>query len=269
MAFRVNFFLQQQGDRLGGWSENYWNSKTDLSACITAALALRTALMFAKGDQAVCPRYRISDPVVFRSGRTYIVGGASARVGNFPSDYQVTKLLLNFTSSITTTQQWFGGQTDASIVNGGYYDPSSSLGSLTAYANTLANGTNGWSVRSLNPAFPPIPVLSIDATTGTVTTGGHTYVTGDRIRISYVHGLTSANGLWRVIQIPSNTTQFNLAGWIASPLTPMLKSPNARVRLQSYTLSQITQVRIVRASNHRVGVPTGTFGGRRKRRKTG
>lgn len=268
MAFRVNFFIQQQGDRLGGWSENYWNSKTDRSQCIVSALALRAALMLAKGDQAICPRYRISDPAIFRSGQTYIVGGATGRVGNFPSDYQVTKLLLNFKSAITTTQQWFGGQTDSSIINGGYYDPSTSLGSMTAFANVLASGANNWCVRCLDPAFPPIPILAIDATTGVVTTGGHTYVTGDRVRISYVHGLTVANSIWKVIQIPSNTTQFNLAGWIASPLTPMLKSENARVRLQRYTLSQITEVRIVRSSNHRVGRPTGQFGGRPKKRRT-
>lgn len=276
MPFRINFFLTQQGDRIGGWSENYWNSGTDLTVVKTATLELRAALMQAKGSQANCPRYRIT-PIVFtsstippRSGKTYLVQGAQPRGGDsFPSDYQVTKLLLNFRGITTTTQQWFGGQVDDCVVSGGFYNPSASGSSLTIFGSLLASAGKGWSIYCLNPAFPGIPILSIDATTGTVTTGGHTFVTGDKIRISYVHGLLVANAIWKVIQIPSNTTQFMLAGWVPSPLTPFLKSPNARVRLQRYYMEQISQVEVVRSSNHRVGRPTGQFGGRPKRRRIG
>lgn len=267
-GFRVSFFCQQIGDRTAGWSENFWCSLTDRSQALVAAQNLAQALNFAKGSQTWVPRFRMSIPGVFRSGKTYIRSGAAPASTAYPSDYPVTKWLLQMVGNAVTTQQWFGGVLDSSVISGGVLDQAQVLAAGFARVRTqLLNQANGWQINALNPGTLPIPILSVDPATGTVTTGGHTYITGNRVRIQFVRGLTYANRIWRVIQIAGNTTQFVLAGW-APQTTPFLASPSASARQQNYLGQTIVQVNPVRSSNHRVGRPTGLFGGRPKKKRT-
>jgi hypothetical protein len=285
MAYRVSFFFTQQGDRLGGWSENYWNNAADYPTCLTRAQNLRPLLVTAKGDQTYCPRFRITNTSVFRSGITTIVAGAAPRVGISTgpivpsasgSDYLVTKLLLRLYSATKNTQQWFGGQADSAIVNGGYYLPGSiTNGPLFA---ALYNSANGWCVNTLPATQVYTPIASIDPVTGTVTLPPGAALPAlnpprlPRIRISGVRGLLYANAVWNCLLpgTPTTPPSFVLQGWAPNPQqqVPMSKSNNARYANQVFVLTQISGAAFIRSSNHRAGRPSGLVGGRQKRRAT-
>jgi hypothetical protein len=288
MAYRVSFFITQQGDRIGGWSENFWNNASDYNTCLNRALALRLLLTSAKGRQAYCPRFRITNTAVFRSGQTTIIPGAGpATLGVSlsytpiagSSDYQGTKILLRMTYQVTgalkSTTQWFGGQIDDAIINGGFYDPGSVSGASALFA-ALATTANGWCVNTLPTPQTYGPIASIDPVTGTVTLppGGALPLPNPprlpRIRISGVRGLVYANGLWNCIipGTPTSPPSFVLQGWAptAAQQIPMTRSNNPRFANQIYFLTPIQAANFIRSSNHRVGRPTGQFGGRPKKR---
>lgn len=271
MAFRVSFFWKQQVALEGGWSENFWNNGSDYGAVLTRALDLRTAMIAVKGNSPFCPRFRISDPAIFRSGKNTRIAGAAPGpnlAADFSADYPTTKWLLKLTGSTATVNQWFGGIRDESVNQGGFLNranPSVSQ-QFPAFAALLTNPALGWSVRVLNPAVLPIPILGINPTTGLVTVSAHNYLNDQVVRISRVRGLTEANGLWRVIIPPSSTTTFTLAGWVPSEQV-YTKSPAANVRLQTYIFQPISLAQIDRATSHKVGRPTELLGGRRKTRR--
>lgn len=280
MPFRVTYFFQYQGDRLAGWSENYWNNQGSFDALLPIAQKLGQKLIISKGVGVFWTRTRISVPGSPRNTTTLIndpavsSGSFSLDSPNVP-DYQQTKWLLQMAGPKppanqpggNTTLQWFGGTTDASIV-GAYLQPASVLASLFPQARAeLVKSSNLWSVYVLNPAVPAIPIVSIVPATGVVTCAGAiNFPTGALVRVSRIHNLTAANGLWRVTVNPADNTQFTLNNWTAQT-NIMGPSPKANVRYQTYSPLQIQGVSVVRSSNHKVGKPTGQFGGRKKTKR--
>ncbi len=279
MGYRVTIWFTQQGDRLGGWSENFWNNSPDVTTLIPRIQALRTMLVWLKGDQTYSPRYRYSEIGVFRSAQTIIVPGAAPRAAppmplaptTAGSDYLTTKIFMRLGSANGATQQWFGGQVDDAIVDGGYLNRNNAaIGNAAQLFALLANSANGWCVNMLPRVQVFNPISFIDNVTGTVTLPLAAALPATRIRIKGVRGLTAANGLWQVNQVavPTVPPTFVLRGWTAQPLAPMTKSNNPTWAAQIYALYPINGGGFVRSSNHRAGRPTGQVGGRPKKRKT-
>ena len=280
MPYRITFFFTDQGDRLGGWSENYWLNTTSEAAAQTAANLLGNLLTQAKASGVYWTATRFSVPGQPRNSFTIpqvpaYTSGSSPIGGINSADYQVTKWLLKMQGPIPgptvpgsgSTKQWFGGILDASVQSA-YLQQSVVMSSgFPKVVAALVNPSNLWSVNVLNPNYPPIAIVSIDPATGIVTTNGaYNFGSGavmaTVIRISRVRNLTYANGLWTWSAIGTFNNQFQLRNWQAQT-NVMKTSPKASVRPQLYQLQQILSVTPLRSSNHRVGRPTGLFGGRR------
>lgn len=269
MAWRASFFWTRQAELLGGWSENFWMDGVDKTGAVAACTALRAEFFQNKGYGVVCPRFRLSDPAVFRSGFDTKVVGAVAGTGSvdFSADYVSTKWLLKMVGDTATVSQWYGGVEDLSVQFGALNRSSSGISVGFARIKALMTANAGpWRVRVLNPAVLAIPVQRIDPVTGLVTVGAHNYLTGQRVRVARINGLTDANGIWRVTVPASSTTTFSLDGWLPSAQV-MIKSPSAQVRLQTYVYQHINDIRIERATSHKVGRPTQLLGGRRRKKK--
>jgi hypothetical protein len=269
MGFRVSFFWKQQAELEGGWSENYWADGVTSTQLVTYATTLRNLFNQVKGFGVWCPKFRISNPDVFRSGFNTRFPGAAPATGaaDRSADYFTTKWQIKQRCSAGTVTQWFGGCEDISIVRASLDRASTAISRNWAdVVAELQGAGRPWRLRMLDPTVLPIPVLTINPETGLVTVGAHNFLTNDRVRISRINGLTDANGIWRVINATSSTTSFSLAGWIPSTQV-YSKSPSAQVRLQKYAYQSITNISLERATSHKVGKPTDLLGGRRKKRK--
>ncbi len=278
MGWRVTFTYSDQGDRLGGWSENYWNNLTSQSAVTTAAFALGSRLSYCKAAGVYWTQTRFSVPGSPRNSFTVsnnpaYTSGTPVLGGPNSPDYQGTKWLLKMQGppppagvpGSGATKQWFGGVVDNSILSA-YLQQSVVISStFPSVVGLLTNAANGWSVNVLNPSFPPISIIAINSATGVVTcSGAYNFGAATVIRISRVRGLPYANGLWTWSPIGSSNFTFQLLNWLPQTAV-MTTSPKANVRPQLYILNSILSCTALRSSNHRVGRPTGLFGGKRKR----
>jgi len=268
MPFKVSFFSTQQSTLQGGWSENFWSSKLDLPACITAAQALRTKLDNLHGDQTVTPYIRISDSATFRDVKLIEIPTTPVATLTLAttSDYPSTALLLKMTSAENyVTRQWIRGLPDNIIRESGRYRPVAAyLADFNAFIAVLTSGGNGWSMRVLDRTVPKKVVQNITAA-GVVTVLAHGYAANAKVRISRAKGLTQANSVWRVTPVDADT--FSLQGWVTDNPSPVYLG-NGEVRLQTYVLKAIANVEVVRSSAHKTGRPFGLLGGRRRTRRT-
>jgi hypothetical protein len=277
MPYRVTFFFQFQGDRLAGWSENYWNNLADTTALNNAIQALGNKLMLVKAAGVQWTRTRVSIPGSPRNSYTLL----NVPINQFPpvpgsntssADYQQTKWLLQLTHAPfpanqpgqNSTRQWFGGITDTSVQNAQYQPNNPAYAIFNQLVGLLSSPANGWIMWQLNPAFPANPIIAINNTTGVVTTANAiSFGTATLVRVSRVRNLTAANGLWTWQPIVGANNQVQLLNW--TPQTNiMMTSPKATIRPQIYAQQTIVSASIVRSSNHKAGRPTGQFGGRRK-----
>lgn len=269
MAFRVATFWVLQADRLGGWSENFWLDTTDRGAAVNAAEDLVQKSKFAKASQPYCPRFRITDPAVFRSGKTtkrFGAGPPPEDQASYPADYITTKWQIRVNSQRGSTTQWIGGLPDDYVIKGSYNRDAITNPSWTTFIGYLLTSTAPWSVRVLDSTVPVKVIQEINNTTGIVTAKNHQLGENDRIRIKGVRGLTQANGLWNPILIPNNPDQFQLPTW--QPTTQVMTKSNASFRVQKYVYSRILSIEVIQATSHKAGRPTGLLGGSRKKRKT-
>lgn len=264
--FHVSLSWQQQVDRVGGWTENFWNNLDSQAAVYTKTIGLIHSLFNLKGNPAFCPRFRISEVGKFRSAKPYKTQQLPGNsVGpDTASDYPTTKLQVKFTgSTIQATTQWLGGLRDRDFSGGGFWLPQgASVNFWNSLVTTLTTIGNGWNIYVLDPSVVPFNITAIDPATGIVTTVGANILDQAKVRVKGVRGLTTANGIWRVTKVADQ--QYRLQGWV-STTQPMTKS-NASIRAQIYAGQPISKVEAIQSTSHKVGKPTGLLGGRRKRR---
>lgn len=269
MPFRVTFFWQQQSSKLGGWSENFWSSLSDVSSVQTAALALRTLMDNAKGAQVVCNTIRISDAATFRNVQNVLIPGAST-IPTTPSndaDYPSTALQLKMKAAGNySTTQWFRGIPDANVSNSGQYNPIPSyVSKISTIAAEITNSSKQWSVRVLDRTVLKKVVSNLAPTTGIVTCTAHGYGpagTTLKVRIQGFASPKVANKVWRITVIDADTFQLNFWQSTSGPVS----GNNPTARAQVYTYIQVSGLEVVRATSHRTGRPIGLLGGRRRRR---
>lgn len=268
MPWRVSFFHQVQQDLLGGWSENYWNSLSDLSAVTTAATALRTKLFLLKGYPVQLPTVRISDVANFREVKTLRFADAtvpSPIPDTSSADFVDTALLLKLTASPNyVTNQWLRGIYDDQISRGGRYIPTATFTTyFNAFKGALLDGTQGWNLRRLDRTVPKKTITGITAA-GVVSCANHGLATDDKTRISRVLSPDSLNKIWKVVRIDADT--FSIVGPPAAtvPATVGISTSSKR---QSFVFVGITKVEIDRATKHNTGRPFGQLSGRRSIRR--
>jgi len=268
MAFRVTFFfLQQVGAKTGGWSENYWNAAPDLPTVTLAAqnlLPLRWALC-GYGVSIVAMRFQ--DLSSFRAAQPVPLTQFSSTVqgGTADADYPTSKGLLRlFGPAKYVTNQWLGGIPDSWITLGGVLTISAvGRDNFLSFKSAILNGSNGWRINTQDKSIAKKLVTAVTAG-GQVTAAGSNYTAGQLVRISRTHGITGLNKIWTVAtNVDPNT--FTIAP-PAGGFVGTLVNPLGTAQLQTKILQAITDVQLVRATEHRVGRPFGLLSGRRRRR---
>lgn len=269
MPFRVQFFHQVQQSKLGGWSENFWNSGSNRQQVIDAATALRARLFECKGFPVQIPNIRISDTTAFREVTLleFNLAGIPAVITEATgADFVDTALLLNLRGNPNySTNQWMRGIYDAEIRQGGRYIPRASfVTQVNAFIAQLTSGSNGWALRKLDPGVLRKTITGITQA-GVVSSAGHGLVTDDLTRISRVVAPSDLNKIWRVVKIDNDT--FSIVG------PPTMTGPasigiSTSSRKQSFLYVAIASGSIIRATRHKTGRPFGQLSGRRKTRRT-
>jgi len=268
MPFRVSIFFTQQQDLLGGWSENFWNSKTDLAAARTAGNALALALNGFHGNQTQLIAMRISDPASFRAVdiTRYALAVQPPSRGDFGSDFVTTAGLLVLGANPNyITRQWLRGIPDGDIAFGGRWSPLPT--SVTAFGGVrtlLTNTSNGWVLKKQNRDTLK-KVIQAVTQAGVVTCTGHGLASNDRTRISRAKGTFIINRVWQVTVIDPNT--FQLIGFV-QPAVPAVYLGNGTSQAQIPIYPAIGSADISRATSHRTGRPFGQLSGRRRVRRT-
>lgn len=269
MPWKVTYFFTQAVGRIGGWSENFWNSQTDQSGVILAADRLNSLLEALHGRSSYIIGRRISAVATFRrvAVNTWTQDTFNAQVSPATlSDYPTTSLLMVLRSNPDyVTRQWTKGIPDAVVDNGGFYKPTSTYArQVETFFRQLREGGNGWCLRVLDRGQANKIVQAITQA-GIVTVAAHGYDNNDLVRISRARGMTVANAIWRITVIDANS--FSLQGWTGGSTTPVYEG-NGVVRRQIYAYPAISDCSIDRATKHNVGRPFALLSGRRRRRRT-
>lgn len=268
MPFRVSFFCQVQQERLGGWSENYWNSLSDLTAVIPLAKALRIALYTCKGRPVGMPTIRISPISNVRQVKilTFPVASANSTDPSLLTDYATQKAGLKLMANPSfTVRQWFGGVYDEDIASGGRWDPTpDDLKAFKALFAILTNAANGWALRKIDTSVMKKTVQAISVA-GVVSSLGHGLETDDLVRVGRVLTPNNINKVWKVVKISADS--YSLNGFQTLTSAPIVKNSTYGQK-QQFNYYQIASAEIERATSHRVGRPFGQLSGRRRRQRT-
>ncbi len=274
MTARVSFNYQVTQDRIGGWSENFWNAisfSTDLNDRIAA---LRKQLSFIRGEQTTNNFIRVSDPTLKRQVQILTYPDTPAPPSGSPddTDFVDTAILLKLVSARgAITHQWLRGIPDGMVTNGGRYAPTGTFRSnLNGVISVLTKSAQyGWQVRIADPTYQPKALKNVgnfDPATGTVTLPGNGYSAGDMVRLSRVGGGVGANGLWAVTNVNNGAGTFQLLNYkVPSPVWTW--NGMGYVRKISMIFDNIASVAPLRATSHRTGRPFGQLSGRRRKHR--
>ena len=268
MAFRVSFFFSAQvGKKTGGWSTNFWNNASDLSAVQTAAVALAKALLNLTGYGVAQTAIRIQDLSSFRAVQLLDGVGSSAVIaGNTANmDYPTTALLMQLQGPAKyVARYWLRGIPDSCTDQGGVFTPPAFFSRyLNQLASILTSGGNGWVIRSQDKGQTKTLITAATAA-GVITAPAHGLATQDTVRIARTHGIAGLNKIWKIQKVDNDTFQLlpATAGMLVGTLTPPPGTVQKQVPLYQGIFAQ-TPLRI---SKHNVGRPFGLLVGRRKRR---
>jgi hypothetical protein len=265
MPFRVSYFFVQAIGRTGGWSENYWNSNTDIEPCVRAGVKLATALRQCHGLQSNLRYMRISDAATFRDVTLveYVGEGAQQTNGNTDSDYPTNAAGLKLVGSGNyVTRQWIKGVEDTAINDGGLWLPSGrTTRNFNAFFAILQTTSEQWVLKRLNRATPKLVVENV-TNAGVVSITGHGYANNAKIRISRCRGTFFINQLWTIKRIDADS--FSLIGYVPQTNNPVYRGGGTS-QLQTPTYVPITNASIERATKHNVGRPFAQLTGRRRR----
>ena len=271
MPFHVKFNWQQQSSKLGGWSTNFWSSLEDLSQVRAKANDLRTLLNAVTGAQVLTPSFTISSVTAPRrienvETPTTAVSVTEATDADYPSTALFFKV---YGAGGYSTGQWLRGIPDQNISKSGTYQPAGLYAlRMGSVFGALKNPSNGWALRALDKNTAEKVIDGVALATGIVSCPSHGYGAAGATLNVRLMGFSSPkilNKVWRITVIDSNS--FKLAFWQV-PTETAVTGNNPVARAQVYTFVQIGEAKVIRASSHYTGRPTGLLGGRRRRRQT-
>lgn len=265
--WRVSFYFSQQADRLGGWSENFWNNQSSVDGVTAAATTLQNALYQLKGFGVDAPYIRISQVGNFRSAfviNTLLQSTATGAPND--ADFPTNAILFRLNSTQPYfNNQWLRGIWDNVVSKGGHYIPTAGWTSLfNSFMSQLTVTTNGWVTRNLNQTNLKQLITAVTLA-GVVTVPTHGYITGQQIRISRTGGIVGLNKIWKIVKIDNDT--FSLVAPPAGGFSGAYTKPGT-AQLQAYLYQSILGSQNVRASKHNTGRPFGQLTGRRRRPAT-
>lgn len=267
MPYRVSFQFNIGSARLGGWSENFWNSGNDIATVRTRAANLWPLLVACHGAQAFSPRFRVANALANRDSQLFSDPTAAARpvdANNPDGDFPTTSLQISMRRADGSgTHMWMKGLQDEIIVQGGRYIAAGVFAvKFPQLVGMLENVNNGWSLYKLDNAEPKMPITSV-STAGVVVCPAHGFTPPNKIRISRVKNVPGVNKIWKFTVLSADSIQ--LLNW--TPYTGTVYDFGDGVaQEQVYLTSQVNEVQVVQATKHNIGRPLNAFIGRRKAR---
>ena len=282
-SFRCSFITAQQGDLIGGWSENFWLTVGSLSLAVAACQNLYNALAKAKSQGVWMPFFRIStvgsnrQTIIQRyPGQVNTQGFAvNDTLGSLGPTVPTVKVLVQLSNATPNfcTKQWIGGIDASNFTYHGSYAP----GNFSAAWNVIMGSltTGGFQIRKVCPTNKPQNVQQFTISqTGLATYANHGLANGAIIRIGrFVNGL-GVNGLWAISGVTTNTFQLNGIpnGQFAAVPQNTKTSYWMLYQYQMYGITATSFLQpvppnngVLRATEHRIGRPTQAYSGRRRR----
>jgi hypothetical protein len=287
VPYKVTYFLQQQGDLLGGWQWSHYHNGANIAAVQIQADKIAGLLNQAIGAQAYVKSYRISLVGAFRQAQTFIYslsGPAAFGVGtptNESSGYISVDVQLLFSAPFGgganyQTTSWLRGMRRADFGISGHYTGGPGTARMNAFLAGLgANGVGVWCLSKARATFP-FRAANFSPLTGIITgvVGLGPASTSLKVRITGCGVRNPLNRLWICTYDGVNTLTLN--GWSPSP--PAIFIPitgqNPNLKLQTYAFTALDSqsavppgARLGITSVHKTGRPTGLLGGRAKPRR--
>lgn len=265
MPFRVIFAWSQRVRKHSGWSENFWSRQGTLVSAMAAAQSLRPTLQALHGtqtnlDSLTVKSYansRVTMSQVFRPDQTVISGTDD-------SDYPTTALLMKLTDPTGdyVTRQWIKGIWD-SVTVAGFYKVGDYDKKVQKFLKELMDPNNAWGMRVTLKSNLAKGIEGVSPL-GVITVTAHGYTAGTTVRIGGVGGITSVNGVWKVLNPTADT--FQLLGY--KPLVdPGTWDARGHVRRIEYDFVSIKLAENLGTSKRDVGRPLGQLTGRRTNRR--
>jgi len=271
MAFRVSIFWSMKvGVKIGGWSENWWNTSTDASSVNADVQSFLPKRWKVAGYGANIIAYRIQDmtnaravqPVPLDQYQSTIIGTDS------DADYPTQKGLLQLSGpSPYLTKQWLGAIRDDGITLGGQWTPGAvRVKWFNDLFAELTSTAHNWAIRTVQkvPKIPSPPIVTAVTMAGLVSAVGHGLDVGNRVRITRTHGVPGLNRIWTVV-VKNSADQFTITP-PAGGFTGAIVEPLGLAVKQVTLFQAIKEAKILQVTKHNVGRPFRLFTGRRKRR---
>lgn len=258
------FSYDQQGYG-AGWSENYWANTTPRA---TLEQALRLGRLLANVHAADVALTHVSlSPVGFAERpilyefEPHLV--ASLTPLEWSANLAGDALVVEMSDKVTgeKTRQWIKGIPDrvseqGQLVFGDNY--AKRINGLTA---ELESGA--WSMRKYPRGIPGKTIVGLDIPTGTLEIPAHGYNVMDRVKVRRCRNVEGVNKIWKVMKV-TDGDHFQLAGWNPDLHIGKYLANSGTAFPFVMSVITITQVRIPRAANKRVGRPYAMGKGRRK-----
>lgn len=287
MPYKVTFFLQQQGDLLGGWQWSIHSNGANIPAVKIQADVLAALLNNVVGAQAYVKSYRISLVGAFRQAQLfpYGAGSPSAFGPGAPTAQSSTYISVDVQLKLSApfggganymTTSWLRGMRRADFGISGHYTGGPGTLAMNGFLAGLVSG--GFGIWALSKARAPFPfrAANFNPATGVITgvVGLGPAATNLKVRITGTGVRNPLNRLWVCTYDGVNTLTLN--GWSPSP--PAIFIPitgqNPQIWLQTYAFTALNSqsatppgAALGITSVHKTGRPTGLLGGRAKPRR--
>lgn len=264
---RATFFFEDSNKH--GWSETIHSTKSDLTSTMAAARALALLRRDLLGTTAFLTYIRVSDDLVKRDSLIYPVptgdqeGRTSSEIGADLANVSIVTRLS--ATPITRRTLYLRGLPDECVTRSGRFTPTPTwLNRFDRWANELI--LNGWACRSRDGTSPLHPIFDVTqvAATGIVTitsTEAHGITLLTPFVIRGCRGCPQVNGTWTPLTVPSATTLTIKMNTLLLPY-----GGGGTVALLSYVLTNINDVKTIRASTRKTGSPFDRPLGRRRAR---
>lgn len=269
--FHVSFFLQQRGDRTGGWTFNLWNQLTDETQLRFAIAAMGSAIQIGTGLGCNVLKARYSQAGSFRIADEFkfVFTTDIGTDHDDNADYQTTAVNLRLMGAGKyNVNVWLSGIKDGFVFDAGRLNPAYNTSpSFQGIKTELTTPAKGWCLYALLKTRPKKLIESI-SNTGLVKSTAHgltSTVLGDptnpQVRVQRVKQNKYPNAIWSIVRVDADN--FQLVGF-DDPTPGGYKVKKAIVRPQVFGPVTIADVKPIRATSHRRGRPTDLLSGKAK-----
>lgn len=269
--YHVSIVWQQTDRALAEWTENFWAEVSSIDAALSAGKKLAAAMEPFHGQGANWVRVearkvRGPDNAEVNKDQDYVSRGftTQAVADEAFSDQATTSIFIALYGGDDYTQQWIKGVQDRWVDNNGVLKKKSQTLKDAVEAFEKVIKADPWRIRCLDDNVKKKTVSKITET-GIVEVATHNFDPIFPVRISGSLTNKYVNQIWEISPLPSpDANKFQLNFF--SPPEPWIPPKGKlRARQQRYVFKNITLVKLIHASTHKVGGPKKKYVGSKKK----